>query len=118
MVYALPQLLAIYCGEQVKSMLLTPWRKEKQVTAGYVRLGFQSILRNVRIRDRWHPKCRKFQPDFDAEGHCYEAVVRVFPLLYLVILTEFCYRPNRRLDLPTMADRIAYVALRTQPVLK
>lgn len=74
--YALPQLLAIYCGEQVKPMLLlTPWRKEKQVTAGRVRLGLQSILRNVRIRDWWNPKCRKFQPDFDAEGRRYEAVV-------------------------------------------
>ena len=56
-------------------LLLTPWRKEKQVTAGRVRLGLQSILRNVRIRDWWNPKCRKFQPDFDAEGRRYEAVV-------------------------------------------
>lgn len=61
--YALPQLLAIYCGDQVKSMLqLTPWRKESQITAGRVRLGLQNILGNVRIRDWWNPKCRKFQP--------------------------------------------------------
>ena len=72
--YALPQLLATYCGEQVKPMLLTPWRKDKQVTAGRVRLGLQSILGNVRIRDWWNPKCRKFQPDFDAERHRYGAV--------------------------------------------
>lgn len=61
--YALPQLLAIYCGDQVKNMMqLTPWRKKSQVTAGRVRLGLQNILGNVRIRDWWNPKCRKFQP--------------------------------------------------------
>ncbi len=43
--YALPQLLATYCGEQVEPMLrLTPWRKEKQVTAGQVRLDCNCFL--------------------------------------------------------------------------
>jgi len=61
--YALPQLLAMYCGDQVQSMMdLTPWRKKSQVTAGRVRMGLQNILSNVRIRDWWNPKCRKFQP--------------------------------------------------------
>ena len=61
--YALPQLLAIYCGDQVNSMMqLTPWRKINQVTAGRVRLGLQNILGNVRIRDWWNPTCRKFEP--------------------------------------------------------
>lgn len=50
--YALPQLLAMYCGDQVKNMMgLTPWRKESQVTAGRVRLVLQNILGNVRVRE-------------------------------------------------------------------
>jgi len=61
--YALPQLLAIYCGEQVQSLIhLTPWRKKNQVTAGQVRMGLQAILSNVRVRSWWNAKCRKFQP--------------------------------------------------------
>lgn len=61
--YALPQLLAIYCGDQVESFLkLTPWRKKNQITAGRVRLGLQMILGNVRVRDWWNPTCRKFLP--------------------------------------------------------
>jgi hypothetical protein len=65
--YALPQILATYCGEQVKDlMLLTPWRKEHQVTAGRVRLGLQMILSNVRIRDWWNSKYRIFRPPTEA----------------------------------------------------
>jgi len=61
--YALPQLLAMYCGEQVQPLLgLTPWRKKDQVTAGLVRLGLQLIFGNVRVRSWWNPKWRKFQP--------------------------------------------------------
>ncbi len=67
--YALPQLLATYCGDQVEHMLcLTPWRKKNQVTAGRVRLGLQTILGNVRVRDWWNPTCRKFQPDFQTQA--------------------------------------------------
>ena len=66
--YALPQLLATYCGEQVQPMTrLTPWRKKKQITAGRVRLGLQNLLGNVRVRDWWNPKCRKFGPDYPTE---------------------------------------------------
>jgi hypothetical protein len=61
--YALPQLLAIYCSDQVEDFLkLTPWRREKQITAGRVRLGLQMILGNVRVREWWNPTCRIFQP--------------------------------------------------------
>lgn len=52
--YALPQLLATYCGDQVQPLLgLTPWRKKNQVTAGLVRLGLQLIFGNVRVRAWW-----------------------------------------------------------------
>ena len=60
--YALPQLLATYCSDQVQNLIqLTPWRKQNRITAGRIRLGLQNILCNVRIRDWWSPKCRKFQ---------------------------------------------------------
>jgi hypothetical protein len=60
--YALPQLLATYCTDQIQELItLTPWRKKNQVTAGRVRLGLRNILCNVRIRDWWSPKCRKFE---------------------------------------------------------
>jgi hypothetical protein len=66
--YALPQLLATYCEEQVQPLLgLTPWRKKTQVTAGLVRLGLHLIFGNVRVREWWHPKWRKFQPPQQAE---------------------------------------------------
>ncbi len=66
--YALPQLLATYCGDQLEDfMQLTPWRKKKEVTAGRVRLGLRMILGHVRVRDWWNPTCRKFQPDFQAQ---------------------------------------------------
>ncbi len=61
--YALPQLLATYCADQVQDLIqLTPWRKKSQVTAGRVRLGLRTLLSNVRIRAWWNPKCRKFKP--------------------------------------------------------
>jgi hypothetical protein len=67
--YALPQLLATYCSDQVQNLiLLTPWRKQNQITAGRVRLGLQNILCNVRIRDWWSPKCRKFQPPIRSQA--------------------------------------------------
>ncbi len=67
--YALPQLLAIYCGEQVEGMMhLTPWRKKEKTTAGRVRLGLQMIFGNVQIRDWWSPTCRKFQPPIRTES--------------------------------------------------
>lgn len=61
--YALPQLLATYCGEQMEQLMrLTPWRKKATVTAGQVRLGLRLFFGNVRVRDWWNPTCRKFQP--------------------------------------------------------
>ncbi len=66
--YALPQLLATYCGDQMENLMhLTPWRKKNQITAGRVRLGLQNILGNVRIRAWWNPKYRKFQPPIEDE---------------------------------------------------
>lgn len=66
--YALPQLLAIYCGDQVENMMhLTPWRKKNQITAGRVRLGLQNILGNVQVRGWWNSKCRKFQPPIEPD---------------------------------------------------
>ena len=63
--YALPQLLATYCGEQMEELMrLTPWRKKATVTAGQVRLGLRLFFGNVRVRDWWDPTCRKFQPDY------------------------------------------------------
>lgn len=63
--YALPQLLATYCGEQMEELMrLTPWRKKVTVTAGQVRLGLRLFFGNVRVRDWWNPTCRKFQPDY------------------------------------------------------
>jgi hypothetical protein len=65
--FALPQLLAIYCGDQVENLMhLTPWRKRNPLTAGRVRRGLQMILGNVRVRDWWNPTCRKFQPPLQA----------------------------------------------------
>jgi hypothetical protein len=61
--YALPQLLAIYCGEQMEELMrLTPWRKKAPVTAGQVRLGLRLFFSTVRVRDWWNPTCRKFEP--------------------------------------------------------
>ena len=66
--YALPQLLATCCGDQVQPLLgLTPWRKKNAVTTGLVRLGLQLIFGNVRVRAWWHPKWRKFQPPQQVE---------------------------------------------------
>ncbi|MFA5923835.1 MAG: transposase [Methylococcaceae bacterium] len=71
--YALPQLLATYCGDQVENLMdLTPWRKKTQITAGRVRLGMQNILGNVRIREWWNPKYRKFQPPIEDEPPPYQ----------------------------------------------
>jgi hypothetical protein len=60
--YALPQLLAIIGGAQINKLsYLTPWRSNKSITAGQVRLWLKMILGHVRIRDGWNPKSRKFE---------------------------------------------------------
>ena len=80
--YALPQLLAMYCGDQVQGMMdLTPWRKKNPVTAGRVRMGLQNILGNVRIRDWWNPKCRKFEAPAGPEAPPKETI-RGNPLVF------------------------------------
>lgn len=66
--YALPQLLAAYSDDHCRDWLdRTPWRRKRAVTAGRVRLGLQMILGNVRVRDWWNPKYRKFEPPTPAE---------------------------------------------------
>ena len=63
--YALPQLLSMYCAEQMHDLMrLTPWRNKAPVTAGQVRLGLRLVFSHVRVRDWWNPTCRKFEPDF------------------------------------------------------
>lgn len=67
--YALPQLLATYCADEVQELISsTPWRKKNPATAGRVRLGLRNILNNVRIRDWWNPTCRKFGPPPDTKA--------------------------------------------------
>jgi hypothetical protein len=63
--YALPQLLALIGGYQINKLsFLTPWRSNKSITAGQVRLWLNMILRHVRVRDWWNPKSRKFEPPY------------------------------------------------------
>jgi hypothetical protein len=80
----LPQLLATYCADQVQNLIqLTPWRKQNQITSGRVRLGLQNILSNVRIRDWWSPKCRKFQPPINPQTPQNEQVEAECQLYFL-----------------------------------
>ena len=66
--YALPQLLAIKGGGDVKKLTnTTPWREKRPVTAGRVRLGLTRILGHFMIRDWWNPKSRKFGPPNQVE---------------------------------------------------
>ena len=68
--YALPQLLALIGGSQIKKLsYLTPWRTNKSITAGQVRLWLKMILGHVRIRDWWNPKSRKFELPFQPISH-------------------------------------------------
>jgi len=63
--YALPQLLALIGGSQINKLsYLTPWRTNKSITAGQVRLWLKMILGHVRIRDWWNAKSRKFELPF------------------------------------------------------
>lgn len=66
--YALPQLLATYSTDHCRNWLdKTPWRRKRPVTAGRVRLGLYMILGNVRVRDWWNPKYRKFEQPIQTE---------------------------------------------------
>jgi hypothetical protein len=68
--YALPQLLALIGGSQINKLsYLTPWRTNKSITAGQVRLWLKMILRNVRVRDWWNPKSKKFELPYRPISH-------------------------------------------------
>jgi Transposase DDE domain len=61
--YALPQLLAIKGGDEIKKLAdTTPWREKHPVTAGRVRSGLVRIFGHFPIRDWWNRKSRKFGP--------------------------------------------------------
>ncbi len=61
--YALPQLLTILGGYQVRQLAnFTPWRVNRTVTAGLVRTGLQSYFSHIRVRDWWDSNSRKFIP--------------------------------------------------------
>lgn len=67
--YALAQLLVLKGGDHLAALTqLTPWRQDRPVTAGLVRLALQRILGQVNLRAWWDPKSRKFQPPATAEG--------------------------------------------------
>jgi len=61
--YAIPQLIALIGGEEVKAISnIIPWRTNQPITAGKVRLGLKRILTHVAVRSWWNPKFRKFRP--------------------------------------------------------
>ena len=71
--YALPQLLVLKGGDRLAALTrLTPWRQDRPVTAGLVRLALQRILGQVNLRAWWDPKSRKFQPPAAADGAAWE----------------------------------------------
>ena len=66
--YALAQLLVLKGGDHLAALThLTPWRQDRPVTAGLVRLALQRLLGQVNLRAWWDPKSRKFQPPVVAE---------------------------------------------------
>lgn len=67
--YALPQLLALKGGDEVKKLAnTTPWREKDPVTAGRVRSGLVRIFGHFPIRNWWHGKSRKFGPPKEPEA--------------------------------------------------
>jgi hypothetical protein len=65
---ALAQRLVLKGGDHLAALTqLTPWRQDRPVTAGLVRLALQRLLGQVNLRDWWHPKSRKFPPPAVAE---------------------------------------------------
>ena len=60
---ALAQLLVLNGGDHVAALMqLTPWRRDRPVTAGLVRLALQRILGQVNLRAWGDPKSRKCPP--------------------------------------------------------
>ena len=67
--YALAQLLVLKGGDRLAALTqLTPWRQDRPVTAGLVRLALQRLLGQVNLRDWWNPTSRQFQPPAVAEA--------------------------------------------------
>ena len=61
--YGLPQLLAIQCQDKVKPLLThAPWQSHTDTSAGRIRQGLIKYFSQVRVRDWWCMKYRKFQP--------------------------------------------------------
>jgi len=61
--YALAQLLVLKGGDHLAALTqLTPWRQDRPITAGLVRLALQRLLSQVNLRAWWDPKSRQFQP--------------------------------------------------------
>ena len=66
--YALAPRLVLKGGDHLAALTqLTPWRQDRPVTAGLVRLARQRILGQGNLRAWWDPKSRKFQPPAEAE---------------------------------------------------
>jgi len=67
--YALPQILAIKGGDEVKRLAnTTPGREKHPVTAGRVRSGLVRIFGHFPIWDWWNRKSRKFGPPKEPEA--------------------------------------------------
>lgn len=61
--YGLIQLLSCIESETVKRLCQhSPWRAGSPVTAGQIRKGLLKNLMNVRVREWWDRKCKKFEP--------------------------------------------------------
>ena len=63
--HGLVQLLSCLESSAVDNLCChSPWRTDNPRTAGQIRKGLVFILRHVRVRDWWHPTCKKFElPD-------------------------------------------------------
>jgi hypothetical protein len=61
--YALVELLSVINPPTLAGLCQhSPWRKGSPQTAGQIRKGLAMILRQVRVRQWWNRKCKKFQP--------------------------------------------------------
>lgn len=61
--YGVIQLLSCLNSSKINELCFhSPWRQPNCKTAGQIRKGLVFILRHVRVRDWWSPKCKKFEP--------------------------------------------------------
>ena len=66
--YGLVQLLSCLESQAVEALCRhSPWRKGTPQTAGQIRKGLVSILRQVSVRQWWNGTCQKFEPP--DQGH-------------------------------------------------